>query len=200
MSKELPYFKFFPEQWLGKKITLESFETQGLFINVCSIYWANECSIKIATLQKRYGEAIDYLITEGYIKDKNGLAKISFLDGQWQERYKKHKDLSNSGKAGAAVRWGKHGEANGVANSEAIKKEIAIREDKKRKEYGLKGLVFLKEDDGQDIFKEPKWDIEFTIDKEGQRIYGNGRERLSGGLSEIGIQEHCENRRIKYVK
>lgn len=200
MSKELPYFKFFPEQWLGKKITLESFETQGIFINVCSIYWANECSIKIATLQKRYGEAIEYLIAEGYIKDKNGFAKISFLDGQWQDRYKIHKDLSNNGKAGAEARWGKHSKANGGANGEAIKKEIAIREDKKRKEYGLKGLLFIKEDDGHDVFKEPKWDIEFTIDKDGQRIYGNGRERLSGGLSEIGIQEHCENRRIKYVK
>lgn len=70
----------------------------------------------------------------------------------------------------------------------------------KRIEYEKKGLIFLYTENGQDVFKEPKWDIEFTIDKDGQRIYGNGRERLSGGLSEIGIQEHCENRRIKYVK
>lgn len=130
MSKELPYFKFHCEQWLGKKITLESFEMQGIFINVCAIYWANDCDIKIATLQKRYGQAIDYLIDEGFIKDKNGIAKISFLDGQWQERYKIHKENSNNGKAGAEARWAKHREANSVANSEAIKKGIAIREDK----------------------------------------------------------------------
>lgn len=69
----------------------------------------------------------------------------------------------------------------------------------KRIEYEKKGLIFLYTENGQDVFKEPKWDIEFTIEDE-KRIYGNGRERLSGGLSEIGIQEHCENRRIKYVK
>lgn len=70
----------------------------------------------------------------------------------------------------------------------------------KRNEYEKNGLIFLYAENNIDVFKEPKWDIEFTIDKDGQRIYGNGRERLSGGLSEIGIQEHCENRRIKYVK
>ena len=105
MSKELPYFKFFSDQWLGKKITLEPYELQGVFINVCAIYWANDCDIKIATLQKRYGEAIDLLISEGYIKSKDGIAKISFLDSQWNERHKIHKELSNSGKAGAKARW-----------------------------------------------------------------------------------------------
>jgi hypothetical protein len=73
-------------------------------------------------------------------------------------------------------------------------------EETKRNEYEKKGLIYLYSENNIDVFKEPKWDIEFTIDKDGQRIYGNGRERLSGGLSEIGIQEHCENRRIKYVK
>lgn len=72
-------------------------------------------------------------------------------------------------------------------------------EETKRNEYEKKGLIYLYSENNQDVFKEPKWDIEFTIEN-GQRIYGNGRERLSGGLSEIGIQEHCENRRIKYDK
>lgn len=130
MSKELPYFKFHCDQWLGKKITLESYELQGVFINVCAIYWANDCDIKIATLSKRYGEAINILITEGYIKDKNGIAKISFLDSQWQERHKIHKENSNNGKAGAKARWDKHREANGEANGEAKENNIAIRKDK----------------------------------------------------------------------
>jgi hypothetical protein len=134
MSKELPYFKFHCEQWLGKKITLESFEMQGIFINVCAIYWANDCDIKIATLQKRYGEAINFLISESFIKDVNGIAKISFLDSQWKERYKIHQKNSKNGKAGALKRWGSHSEANGEANGEAIKKGIAIRKDKIRED------------------------------------------------------------------
>lgn len=155
MSKELPYFKFHCEQWLGKKITLETFETQGIFINVCAIYWANDCDIKIATLKKRYGQAIDYLIDEGFIKDKNGIAKISFLDSQWQERYKIHKENSNNGKAGAEARWGKHREANGEANGEAIKNGIAIREDKikedKKREDNIINGWFLDLENGRDI-------------------------------------------------
>ena len=134
MSKELPYFKFFSDQWLGKKITLEPYELQGVFINVCAIYWANDCDIKIATLQKRYGEAIDLLISEGYIKSKDGIAKISFLDSQWNERHKIHKELSNSGKAGAKARWDKYREANNNPNGVAIKNDMAIRKDKIRKD------------------------------------------------------------------
>jgi len=134
MSKELPYFKFFSDQWLGKKITLESYEIQGIFINVCAIYWANDCEIKIATLQKRYGEDINILVNEGFIKDKNGIANISFLDGQWQDRHKIHKELSKSGKAGAKARWDKHREANSEANGEAIENDMAIRKDKIRKD------------------------------------------------------------------
>lgn len=133
MSKELPYFKFFSDQWLGKKITLEAFDVQGVFINVCAIYWANDCDIKIATLQKRYGEVINHLIEEDFIKDKNGIAKISFLDSQWQERYKNHKENSKNGKAGAEKRWANHRGANSEANGEAIKNGMPIREDKKRK-------------------------------------------------------------------
>jgi hypothetical protein len=145
MSKELPYFKFHCDQWLGKKITLESFEMQGIFINVCAIYWANDCDIKIATLQKRYGEAINFLISESFIKDVNGIAKISFLDSQWRERYKIHKENSKNGKAGALKRWGSHSEANSGANGEAIKKGIAIRKDKiredKKREDNKKNMI-----------------------------------------------------------
>ena len=70
MSQELPYFKFFCDQWLSKKITLQSLELQGAFINVCAIYWANDCDIEIATLSNRYGEAINILVEKGFIKDK----------------------------------------------------------------------------------------------------------------------------------
>lgn len=184
MSKELPYFKFFSDQWLGKKITLESFETQGVFINVCAIYWANDCDIKITTLQKRYGEAIQYLIDEGFIKEKNGIAKISFLDSQWSERHKIHKELSNFGKAGAEARWGKHREANRVANSEAIQNNIAIRKDKIKKEKIEK-------------FFDENLQLPYII-KDEKKIYGNDFDIEHGGMSEFAIKKHLEN--IENVK
>ena len=179
MSKELPYFKFFSDQWLGKKITLEPYEVQGVFINVCAIYWANDCNIKIATLQKRYGEAINILIEDGYIKDKNGMAKISFLDSQWQDRHKIHKELSNSGKAGAKARWDKYREANSVANGEAIKNDIAIRKDKIKKEKIEK---FFDED----------LQLPYAIIND-QKIYGNDTDISYGGMSEFAIKKHLES-------
>ena len=184
MSKELPYFKFHCDQWLGKKITLESFELQGLFINVCAIYWANDCDIKIATLTKRYGDAILSLIAEGFIKDKNGVAKINFLDSQWQERYKIHKKNSDSGRAGALVRWAKYSEANGDPNGVAIKNDIAIRKDKKRK-------------DVNEVFMDEKYQLPYEIIN-GEKIVGSNNARKMGGMSVHAIKIHCQNIGIEY--
>ena len=46
MAKDLPYFKFFCSEWNDGDITLEDFKTQGLFINICSYYWSNECELR----------------------------------------------------------------------------------------------------------------------------------------------------------
>jgi hypothetical protein len=187
MSKELPYFKFFSDQWLGKKITLESYETQGIFINVCAIYWANDCDIKIATLQKRYGEAINLLIADEYIKDKNGIAKISFLDSQWQERHKIHKENSNNGKLGAQVRWANHSGANGGANGEAIKNNIAIRKDK------------IKKEKIEETFFDFEYQLPYII-KNNERLYGEPYQIKEGGMSDHAIKIHCRTYNLKYPK
>ena len=96
MSKELPYFKFFSDQWIGKSITLETYELQGVFISVCAIYWTNDCRVAIATLKRRYGDAIPTLIGYGYINDENGYAKIKFLDEQFVELSKNKKNQQGS--------------------------------------------------------------------------------------------------------
>lgn len=184
MSKELPYFKFHCDQWLGKKITLESYELQGVFINVCAIYWANDCDIKIATLTKRYGDAILSLIDEGFIKDKNGVAKINFLDSQWQERYKIHKKNSDSGRAGALVRWAKHSEANSDPNGVATKNGIAIRKDKKRKDIN-------------EVFMDEKYQLPYEIIN-GEKIVGSDNARKMGGMSVHAIKIHCQNIGVEY--
>ena len=40
MAKELPYFKFEPNQWENGNIQMMSREDKGLFIDLCSMYWA----------------------------------------------------------------------------------------------------------------------------------------------------------------
>ena len=47
MAKSLPYFKFFCSEWSDGDITLEDYQTQGLFINICAYYWSNECIVEL---------------------------------------------------------------------------------------------------------------------------------------------------------
>ena len=59
--KELPYFRFTPSEWQNGKISLEDFEMQGYFINVCSYYWICDCSITRVMLEKKFKSAINLL-------------------------------------------------------------------------------------------------------------------------------------------
>jgi len=54
MSKELPYFKYFPGEWLKGDITICSMAAQGLFINLCSFYWMKDCSMSLANARQRF--------------------------------------------------------------------------------------------------------------------------------------------------
>ena len=131
MSKELPYFKFFPNEWMSGDITLEAMSLQGIFINVCSTYWSKDCNIEIAKLKARYGKAIATLLENGLIKEEQGFCVISFLDEQWEELSKYHKKNVESGKKGAEKRWGSHSDPNSppIAYREEESKGEKIRKD-----------------------------------------------------------------------
>ena len=45
--KELPYFKFYCNEWITGNITFLDYETQGLFINLCAFYWSKNGSLKL---------------------------------------------------------------------------------------------------------------------------------------------------------
>ena len=154
MSKELPYFKFFPSEWISGDITLESMELQGVFMNVCCIYWSKSCRVAIAGLSQRYGEAIPKLLESGILKQKGGYAIIDFLNEQWVELYDRHEKNSKNGKLGNEKRWGK------IATQSHIDKirEDKIRKDKIRKE----DLVFPFSSNSfiqiwEVLLKEKKW-------------------------------------------
>ena len=107
MAKDLPYFKFYCSEWNDGDITLESFEIQGVFINVCSYYWSNECSvseIKLVKKFKKQKKQVEILIKEGLIKSEQNTISINFLDEQWFEREEKSKKNSIAGKASAEKR------------------------------------------------------------------------------------------------
>ncbi len=108
MAKDLPYFKFFCSEWNDGDITLETYEHQGLFINICSYYWSNECNLHFDKLIKRFRsceELIDDLSAAGLFKIKQDrFISISFLDEQREERDEQSKKSSKAGIASAKAR------------------------------------------------------------------------------------------------
>lgn len=106
MAKDLPYFKFFCSEWTDGDITLEDYETQGLFINICSYYWSNNCNLELIKLKKRFRNEpnIENLIETGIIKVNGDLISISFLDKQLTEREEQSSTKSKGGKASAEAK------------------------------------------------------------------------------------------------
>ena len=154
MAKDLPYFKFFCSEWNDGNITLEDYKIQGLFINICSYYWSNECDVKLKILKKKFKsniDDIDYLIKEGLIKGKDDYISISFLDEQCIERGK----LSNTNSKNAKSRWDKVRDecdrnataSNSQSESDAIKK----RKENKRKEKNVNNFDSIE-------YKNELWD------------------------------------------
>ena len=87
MSKELPYFKAFPSQWLGGDIMYLSKEDKGSFIDACFHYWNKDCKMTYTKMSRRIGkESLDILIDESMIEKKDNQIKIKFLDKQYKER------------------------------------------------------------------------------------------------------------------
>lgn len=109
--KELPYFKFDTSNWNAGNIMLESFEIQGLFINICSLYWHNHCDRTLAWAKQRYNSSIknfEYLIDNNYVNINDNKIVIKFLDEQYLELKQIHKKNSQNGSKGAKTRWKKN--------------------------------------------------------------------------------------------
>lgn len=104
MANELPYFRFTVQSWQNGKISLESFELKGLFIDICGYYWIQDCDITLAMLQKKFSNAkgIIELVNLGIIKHENRRDKveIEFLNLQYDLLSEKRKLRQQAGSKG----------------------------------------------------------------------------------------------------
>jgi hypothetical protein len=109
MAKELPYFRFTVQDWQNGKISLESYELQGLFISVCGYYWINDCNLTLAMLQKKFSNAtilLKQLIELDIIKHENRHDKvqIEFLNTQYDLLSEKRKTRQIAGSKGGKAK------------------------------------------------------------------------------------------------
>jgi hypothetical protein len=108
MSTDLPYFKFFTSEWLNGDIVLESYETQGIFINLCSYYWHKECNLELSLACKKLRiskDEIQFLIESNLINiiDEQ-IIEIKFLNEQYELFKSSKQKLSDAGKKGAYMK------------------------------------------------------------------------------------------------
>lgn len=138
MAKDLPYFKFYVSEWMGGRITLLSYEAQGIFINLCALYWNQSGCVRIADAKRRHSgrNAVAWkeLISEGIIKIRGDSIIIKFLDEQILDR----KNLSKKNSQNALERW-KNDATALPSHSDRI--EVAMPIEEKRREENIQRLL-----------------------------------------------------------
>ena len=108
MAKELPFFKFFPGEWVTGDITMVSMAAQGVFTNLCCYYWMRNCSISIANAKQRFSNnlaAFEELLNCDIVKvtDDDQIV-INFLDEQMNEFVNVSEKRAKAGSAGGKAK------------------------------------------------------------------------------------------------
>ena len=122
---ELPYFKFFPSQWVTGDINYISYELQGAFIQACCHYWSKECDMDYNKLTMRVDKKyIDQLIELKLITNNKKIT-IKFMDEQYKERQIAHELRVKNGRKGgnATAKLKKRS-----SNTTALKKDKKIKD------------------------------------------------------------------------
>jgi len=114
--KELPYFKFYPNQWITGSISFMDLDVQGAFLKVCCYYWSKECKVTRNQIKSLIPKQWSLLLDCELFKIEDDNIKIKWLDEQHKERLAEHKRNVANGRKG------------GLSTAKALRK------DKKRKD------------------------------------------------------------------
>lgn len=140
MAKILPYFKFDVSEWISGSITLEDYEIQGVFINLCAYYWHRQGNLTLTEIKRRLlnskPTAFDSLIKSKLIHVKNDTIKIDFLDEQLHERGLLCITNSRNGKKGGRPKANKDAENKPTAllSVKKIKAKKSNKEEEREEE------------------------------------------------------------------
>lgn len=140
MSKNIPYFKFYSDEWNSGLIVVEPMEAQGLFVNICSLIWSNG-ELSVEHICKRFQskcqtdvkQLLSSLEADGLITIADAKIEVKFIKKTMIDYEQYSKQQSAKGRKGGLQR------KQNVANK--------IIEDKIRKDIEKKNntIVLLKE-------------------------------------------------------
>ena len=114
--KELPYFKFFPNQWITGSVMFMDLDVQGAFMKICCYYWSKECNVSREQIKSLVPDHWSKLIDSQLLKVDNDNIKIKWLDEQYAERLKEHKRNVSNGRKG------------GLSRAKALRKDNIIKD------------------------------------------------------------------------
>lgn len=101
MAKGFPYFKFVVTEWMTGDIVYEDFNVQGLFINICALYWQRDGKLSIEDINKRYKNPPELEALIGsFFSVTDGFISIKFLNEQFEDVAHISKVNSENGQKG----------------------------------------------------------------------------------------------------
>jgi hypothetical protein len=150
MAKNFPYFKFTATEWLTGDIIFEDYELQGIFINLCALYWHRDGNITIQEIQKRLKTERILELKDRFISiDENENISIKFLDEQLFDAKHISKINSDNGKKGAEAKRNKATAKRPLSETQAeAKRNVSKEEEEKEKDKNKKeNTGFVSEDE-----------------------------------------------------
>jgi hypothetical protein len=130
MAKNFPYFKFVATEWLTGDIVYEDFHIQGLFINICALYWQRDGKLSLEDINKRYKTEIIGNLIDRFFTVNDGFISIKFLDEQLIDAGHISKVNSENGKKGAMAKRNKANAKRTLSDTQA---NLSKEEEKKNK-------------------------------------------------------------------
>ena len=116
--QELPFFKFFPSEYMAGEISDEPLEVQGFFVKYMARYWKHGHSKAVAMLKRKHSNAREML---------DGLAEIGIIDTDYRIRFLDRQLLELQESRRARQEAGRKG---GIAKAKASIKEVDKEVDK----------------------------------------------------------------------
>jgi len=205
MAKNFPYFKFTATEWLTGDIVYESLELQGLFINVCALYWQRDGKLTIEDLIRRYkNESLINELIERYIWDEQGNILIKFLDEQLIEANHISKVNSENGKKGAEAKRNKANAKRPLNDSKAIlsKEEKEEEINKNKNKNKIKEFVFLSESELNKLNEEfAQHEVEWMLNKLNDYKASTGKKYKSDYAAiNMWVKDAFRKAKVDFIK
>ena len=205
MAKNFPYFKFTATEWLTGDIVYESLELQGLFINVCAVYWQRDGKLTIEDLIKRYkNEILINQLIDKYIWSNNGNILIKFLDEQLIEANHISKVNSENGKKGAEAKRNKANAKRTLNESKAIlsKEEKELNKNNNKNKNKIREYVFLSQSELDKLYSEYlEHEVSWMLDKLNDYKASTGKKyKCDYSAINVWVKKAFEKEKKEFIK